>query len=590
MIGKNAVSVVEQAALNNGFLMPEIPVGDTYPSWDGEILVYKSEEARNQRMKTDLLGRLPVQVKGHHVDKFSVSERSETLQVADLINYSNDAGVFYLVVEMLNVNDSFNTKIFYSELLKYDIEEIIKGKEHQQTIVHRVKELPLNRFYSLCKHFLLHRKEQGYKYVPWNRELEYEEYSFTVVGNQSSDIDYFLFESGTYIYGIKEESHTKETLGRFTAVSKIEKDNLDIGTINRVHYTQIYREKTKDSQNLKFGNGFTISLQEDGEIKFNFTEKGTLKERIKDCEFFLEVLRDGKIYINDSEVLIDLEKDVPERMKETLPEYLQELKNILSVFNQLGVEPKEDFETLKSDFKEINYLIRALVEKSIDVNEVVKTNLQLITVGNYNFILAKGVGKYKDTLFNLFDYKEVKEKLKILVSIEETFDNSVEHTPYISIKPDMLFECDNLQVNSIKRALMDVDYTEELALEATNQYLLRCLFYIDDNKNSEKNEILVMIADIYQHLYHQTDTPLYFINQMQAIYRFRDLNKEEIKRLTKIKMETYDSEVIKCAIDILLGNKSEFWYRIERLPETDRDNKSFILDYPIYNLLKDTDL
>lgn len=147
MIGKNAVSAVEQAALNNGFLMPEIPVGDTYPSWDGEILVYNSEEARNQRMKTDLLGRLPVQVKGHHVDKFSVSERSETLQVADLINYSNDAGVFYLVVEMLDVNDFFNTKIFYSELLKYDIEEIIKGKEHQQTIVHRVKELPLNRFY-----------------------------------------------------------------------------------------------------------------------------------------------------------------------------------------------------------------------------------------------------------------------------------------------------------------------------------------------------------------------------------------------------------------------------------------------------------
>ena len=56
VIGKNAVSAVEHALMISGLLMPEIlSVGDTYPSWDGEIIVYISEDSRNKRAKDDII-------------------------------------------------------------------------------------------------------------------------------------------------------------------------------------------------------------------------------------------------------------------------------------------------------------------------------------------------------------------------------------------------------------------------------------------------------------------------------------------------------------------------------------------------------
>lgn len=70
-IGKNAVAAVDRESAMNKFLSAEIPVGDTYPSWDGDILVYSSIESRNKRTKSDIIGRIPVQVKGKHVESFS---------------------------------------------------------------------------------------------------------------------------------------------------------------------------------------------------------------------------------------------------------------------------------------------------------------------------------------------------------------------------------------------------------------------------------------------------------------------------------------------------------------------------------------
>src|SRR5690625_2780349 len=149
IIGKNAVAAIEREAMISGLLMPEIPVGDTYPSWDGEIIVYSSEESRNKRTKTDIIGRVPVQVKGSFVEHFSKGERSYNIEVADLKNYLNEAGAFFLVVEMIDTYDVNKTKIFYTELLNYDIQEITNGKEHQKTISQTFQELPKNRLYSL---------------------------------------------------------------------------------------------------------------------------------------------------------------------------------------------------------------------------------------------------------------------------------------------------------------------------------------------------------------------------------------------------------------------------------------------------------
>jgi len=582
VIGKNAVSAVEHASMISGLLMPEIPVGDTYPSWDGEIIVYTSEDSRNKRAKDDIIGRVPVQVKGTHVNHFSKGTRPYNIEVTDLRNYSNEAGAFFLVVEMTDFYDVNKTKIFYAELLKYDIEKLIKGKEHQKTISHTFQELRKDKLYSLCRHFLFHRKEQGYKLMTLDGKTEYDEYTFTIIGNKKSDLDFYLFDSGTFIYGKNKHTNLKVPIDRFKADIKIEQEEFNIGTRDKVFYDKFYREKTKDNQKIKFGKSFTMVLS-GNKLDINFAESGSIRERIKDCEFFVEIAKAGKIYLNHTEVSLNFEEDVYNNVLAPMPNYIKKLNEILWVLNYLGVEPNVDFDTLKKDLKQISFLIDVIINKNIEANKITDKHLQVVSVGNYKFILSKGVGEHENTFFDFFNYNEIKEKYRILISPDKTFKNSVEHSPYILLKPKELYKYSNLKLDSIEKDLTDVDYTNSIAQDISNEFLLNTLLYLDGNENNKRKEILTMIANTFDYIYEQTDETMFLINKMQAIFRKRKLTEEEIMKITEIKVTNIDDVTILCALDILLGNHNEFKYRFNKLSKKD---KSLIKDYPIYNLIK----
>lgn len=582
VIGMNAVLAIKHASMISGLLMPEIPVGDTYPSWDGEIIVYSSEDSRNKRKKTDITGRVPVQVKGTHVKHFSKGTCSHNIEVADLKNYSNEAGALFLVVEMTDFNDVNKTKIFYAELLKYDIQKLIKGKEHQKTISHTFQELPEDKLYLLCKHFLFHRTEQGYKLMTWDGKTEYDEYTLAVIDNKESDLDFYLFDLGTFIYGENKHTNLKVPIDRFKADIKIEQEKFNIGTRDKVFYDKLYREKTRDNQKIKFGKSFTMVLS-DNKLDINFSESGSIRERIKDCEFFVEIAKAGKIYLNHTEVSLNFKEDVYKDVLAPMPNYIKKLKEILWVLNYLGVEPDEDFDTLKKDLKQISFLIDVIINKTVEANKITDKHLQVVSVGNYKILLSKGVGEHENTFFDFFNYNEIKEKYRILISSDETFKNAVEHSPYILLKPEELYKYSNLKLDSIEKALTDVDYTNSISLDISNEFLLNTLLYLDDNENDKRKEILTMIANMYDYIYEQTDETMFLINKMQAIFRKRKLAEEEIMKITEIKVTNMDDIAIVSASDILLDNHNEFKYRFDKLSEKD---KSLIKDYPIYNLIK----
>src|SRR5690625_5080379 len=168
MIGKNAVDALNIVASKAKYLLTEIPVGDTYPTWDGEIIVYSSEDSRNKRSKSNIIGRVPVQVKGQLVEMFSEGERKYSIEVEDLINYYNDSGALFFIVEMTDMYDPYKTKIFYAELLVSDISKLIDGKKEQKTVTHTFQELSKELINTICRHFLFHRKKQGYDYIEYD--------------------------------------------------------------------------------------------------------------------------------------------------------------------------------------------------------------------------------------------------------------------------------------------------------------------------------------------------------------------------------------------------------------------------------------
>ena len=71
-----------------------IKENDKTPSWDGEVLIYKS----NRTDKKDIIGKVTVQIKGEMADNINREECSFSVDMADLVNYKNDGGTIYFVV------------------------------------------------------------------------------------------------------------------------------------------------------------------------------------------------------------------------------------------------------------------------------------------------------------------------------------------------------------------------------------------------------------------------------------------------------------------------------------------------------------
>ena len=101
----------------------QVQKNDKTPSWDGYLLLYPCTPFK----KSELSGKIPVQVKGKFVKKYSAFF---PLSVADLRNYFRDQGVMLFVVEFV-ARDSFH--IYYRALLPFDLKTILDDLTNKKT-------------------------------------------------------------------------------------------------------------------------------------------------------------------------------------------------------------------------------------------------------------------------------------------------------------------------------------------------------------------------------------------------------------------------------------------------------------------------
>ena len=122
-IEKFSINAVENSM--SGCLHPVLQKNSTLPSWDGEIYIYRS----SSKKKEDMIGRVPVQVKGTANDDFSQDEIKYSVSRSDLENYFNDGGALYFVIY---VRESGNAKIYYNALTPDKLHEILGETPKQQ--------------------------------------------------------------------------------------------------------------------------------------------------------------------------------------------------------------------------------------------------------------------------------------------------------------------------------------------------------------------------------------------------------------------------------------------------------------------------
>lgn len=89
-----SINKLTDAVLRTGVIEPDIHENDKTPSWDGEMRLYHSSEFN----KSNLAGRIPVQVKGTWVERFQKNKATFQAEVSDLRNYLNDGGVIFFLI------------------------------------------------------------------------------------------------------------------------------------------------------------------------------------------------------------------------------------------------------------------------------------------------------------------------------------------------------------------------------------------------------------------------------------------------------------------------------------------------------------
>lgn len=105
---------------------------DKEPCWDGHLYLYDGEG----KSKKNLLGRVPIQVKGTEVERFKTKKWKFKLEKSDLQAYLHEP-TFFIVCQIKK--NSKERKLFYRELLPCSVQTLLKDmgkKESRQTLFH----------------------------------------------------------------------------------------------------------------------------------------------------------------------------------------------------------------------------------------------------------------------------------------------------------------------------------------------------------------------------------------------------------------------------------------------------------------------
>lgn len=153
-IEEMGINQLEHLFLRTKFIRPVLNKMDKYPIWDGEIIVYKTQNMD----KENIYFRIPVQVKSElmkvkqDIEKYSVS-------LSDLEKYSTEGGVLFIKV----IYDEDNDKSYFymKNIMKGDINDILKSvSEKQKTKKIELIEVTVEDIIPLCMNFNLHRQLQ----------------------------------------------------------------------------------------------------------------------------------------------------------------------------------------------------------------------------------------------------------------------------------------------------------------------------------------------------------------------------------------------------------------------------------------------
>lgn len=587
-----AVSFLRIAIGKNDYLVPHINEGDREPSWDGDIEVYRKPGKNHS--KSDLVLKVPVQVKGHSVPSLPRKHTtSYPIEISDLRNYLNAGGTIFFVVYVDETGS--NNQIYYSSLLPYELKKTLDKYGDQKK-----RNMPLvafpqdnNSIANVLLNCAMNMKKQraaisadmvtyddliqsgsfpelsfGYMQVPTDNPVPFE----------------YMFEHGTYLYaklpfGIELPIERMDQMD--VAYTEIDEP---VSVNGRVFYKRYRIAYKKECFELHFGKSSRYIHYYGPELdKFRFTLSGTLSERITDEAFIINALTAGGFEFGTAQM--PLQHIPAEKLQQfNIPcrrEHLDWLNCIKETLSRLSVSIDLDCSSLSSTEEG---RLRTLKASILDGEPItlyeVPNRLCRFDIGNLSIIAYLQDVDTRKNLYLIHDFNHAPTQ----ISAEDHNGDLVPSSLYVILKKNILLECSNIDYQEMLIQMKEVPFSQVFSTQATNLLLEMLDAY--DESNDKRKDIISAAIELAEWLRHEDPfcpTDLKLINHLQTIKRTRNLDSDERRQLIEtIEQSDNLEEQVYIGAYLLLDQHDAAQLHFLRMKEDEREH---FLRYPIHRFM-----
>ena len=585
IIEMSAVGKLQEALLSTGMIIPHIPTANTVPSWDGEILLYKS---RDDLSKGNISGKIPVQVKGTMVTRLEKKKAVFQADVRDLQNYLNDNGVMFFLIQLKDF-DTF--KIYYASLLPFDLRRLLDQAEGQKTKQITLDEFPCkyrDGIVRVVSDFIINKNKRA-QLLPNVRslvdlenskiEVEKLELSVPCFGIKTEDEMFSeMLARPLYVYAKPQNIEASFVVDRVRAEKVVIQKKTPVIVDGEILFDKIeeIRQNGKEKQ-LKVGNDITILLNEQ-KWTINYSFQGSLHEQILETKMLLALAKGQEARIGNrffSHGNMNLNGHTLEEIEKRLSDLLQ----IDEALKKLHVKKDLELGNLSEiDLVKLTHLVRGIMDGTpvpLSING--KAGAGTLSIGN----IKVAISSKDNSNGNGFLISNFFEGQLVAAKAVDAPENGFEISPYHLMKSSSFLELDNADLSSVVESVIKCPFSEVYA-DYTIYLILELIRLFDDSENDEALEVATQLLN---HLkkYDDSQEELYRINQIQIEKRRRSLSKEEIQYLISLKFSGIPIQY-QLAANILLESFQEATIVYDQLSESE---KQYFDAFPIRNLWKE---
>lgn len=564
-IETGAINCLKAILWNCPHIDPDISENDKRLSWDGFIFLFSDKEHK----KENLVCKCEIQVKGK--EKLG-RRRSFSISIADLINYQNNGGVLFFVV------DIETNKVFYSELLPIKIGNILQDKvKRPKSISVELDEFPTNpmAIELLIKKFCEHSDKQR---ASKGRIIDFNEKAIELNGGScfkgelnliKEKNSIYLSEKSTYLYKQnKDGSILPLNIVKIAKITKTQKLDIyiDDKLWKNISVQSVVTQKNEQPY-LLINDNIYIYYNEAVKEPLKFILRGKISN-LKVSGELMNLINQGCEVKLENWGIFKMCPDVEQKIN--FNGFYKELMAVVNVLEYLGISDIVSYEQLTED--DINVLLW-MSERIADPKKSFKEDTIEAAIELHQFSSFRVV-----TLF----VKDSSQKIWILNPFGFPFgiskdnkDGSLIYPLFIFLGEEELELANNLNYDIMLECITTYTFKVGCSEEIIG-FILRALLVVDRTKNECLLNVVTCLA---KRLYEFEKTIINLINYLQCIRREREVTQEEADSLLNLFEENTDrSLMIECAIALILKDKYKYhrWYK-----QFDSKDKKVFDSYPI---------